>query len=117
MKVLNESDYMFLDGSIVDPSTSQKDGILFFEVKPPESYWDSDVEIGKLRQEAQEWAVETACIHFGLDQEDYFPSIYPWEERLSVALIPMGRVPGYVVEGNLSNWYYCFESEAWTKVN
>ena len=116
MQILNESDYMFLDGSIVEPSTSQKDGVCFFEVKVPESYWDSDVETGKLHQQAQEWAVETACIHFGLNQEDYFPSFYPWEERLSIALIPVSGIPGYV-KSDPSNWYFDFELEAWTKVN
>jgi len=116
MIVLNENEYLFLDGSVVKPFGNQEDGNYFFEVKVPESYWDNDVETGLLQEKAQEWAVETACIYFNLDQKDYFPSIYPWEERLCVALIPVSQVPDYVKADSVNYWYD-FEWGVWTKIN
>lgn len=116
--IVYENEYLFLDGSIVEPIAYQDNdsGICFFETKVPVAFWDSDVEVGKLRQEAQEWAVETACLHFGLDQKEYFISACPWEERLSVALIPLNLVPNHVMSG-LDNYWYDFVREAWTKIN
>ena len=117
MIVVNENEYMFLDGSIIEPSTWQENGTYFFEVKKvPDSYYNSDVETGLLQEQAQEWAVETALTHFNLKQEDYFVSVYPWEERVSIALIPLTLVPGYV-KSDPANYWYDFNRECWTKIN
>lgn len=147
MTVVNENEYLFLDGSVVKPIAYQENGNYFFEVQFPQNYWNSDVETGLLQKEAQKWVVETACIHYNLKQEEYFVSAYLWEERLNIALtlIPMEQVPDYVkskpanywhdfewgmaltlipmeqvpdyVKANPINYWYDFNREVWTKIN
>jgi len=116
MIVVKSNDNMFLDGSVVEPVSYQENGIYFFEAKVPEVFWNSDVDTGLLQKKAQEWAVETACIHYNLKQKDYFPSAYLWEKRLRIALtlIPMEQVPDYV-KSNPANYWYDFEWGVWTK--
>ena len=147
MIVVNENEYLFLDGSAIEPIAYQENGNYFFEVQFPQDYWDSGVDTGLLQEQAYKWVVETACIHFNLKQEDYFPSAYLWEERLNIALtlIPMEQVPGYVkskpanywhdfewgialtliplnsvpdyVKSYPANYWYDFEWETWTEIN
>ena len=114
--IVHENEYMFLDGSAVKFIAYREDKNYFFEARVPDSYWNSDVETGLLHKEAQEWAVETALIHFGLNQKDYFTPPNPWEERLCVVLIPLTNVPDYVKD-NPANYWYDFEWETWTEIN
>ena len=92
--IVHENEYMFLDGSAVKFIAYREDKNYFFEARVPDSYWNSDVETGLLHKEAQEWAVETALIHFGLNQKDYFTPPNPWEERHSVNVNPSKQCSG-----------------------